>query len=88
MKTGGEIKAELAEIIQSIEDAAGDLIDHTEYYTCEEFAAKYRYKESTIRQMIKRRQITGVVKVSGRWMISENADILVKQYTKKNELVL
>ena len=88
MKTGGEIKAELAEIMQAIEDAAGEVSDHTEYFTCEEFAMKYGYKEATIRQMIKRGQISGAVKVYGRWLISENADILVKQYTKKNKYVL
>lgn len=88
MKTGGEIKAELSEIMRAIEDAAGDLINDTEYYTCEEFAGKYGYKESSIRQMLKRGQISGAVKVYGRWLISENSDIMVRQYTKKNKLVL
>lgn len=88
MKTGGEIKEELSEIMQAIEDTAGDLVDNTQYYTCKEFAWRYGYKESTIRQMLKRGQISGAVKVYGIWFISENSDIMVRQYTKKNKYVL
>ena len=79
--TGREIKEQVSTEIH-------DLIDDTEYYTAAEFAAKYGYKESTIRQMIHRGQISRVVRLYGRWLISENADILVRQYTKKNKYVL
>lgn len=81
MKTGREIKDELLEGVQ-------DLVDDAEYYTAGEFAAKYGYKEATIRQMIHRGQITRAVKVHGMWMVHEEAEILVSQYTKKNKYIL
>lgn len=79
--TGKEIREKLLNEVRK-------LSDEDEYFTSEEFAMKHGYKEATIRQMLKRGQISSAVKVNGRWYISENADVLVKQYTKRNKYVL
>ncbi len=79
--TGREIKDELLR--------TGIMLrDEDEYFTAEEFAGKYGYSPSSIRQMLKRDQIAGAVKVGNRWMISENACILVRQNTKKRKIKL
>lgn len=79
MKTGREMKDERLRIgLQLNDDAA--------YYTIPEFAEKYGYSTDSIRVMLMRGQIAGALKVDGKWMISENADILVDQYAKKNKL--
>lgn len=79
--TGKEIKEKLL-------DDMRDLVDEERYFTPEEFAKKYGYKEASIRQMLKRGQISGAVKLYGRWLISENSSIMVRQYTKRNKYVL
>ena len=79
--TGKEIKDELTRISLM-------LYDEDEYYTTEEFAAKYGYSPSSIRQMLKREQIAGAVKVVNKWMISGDASILVRQYDKKRSIKL
>lgn len=80
-KTGKELKEELA--LTSLK-----LNDDDVYFTAVEFAAKYGYSPSSIRQMLKRDQIAGAVKYGNKWMISEDAAILVRQNTKKNKIVL
>lgn len=84
MKTGREIKEQLHKDIRRMEESSVGIVDDSTYYTCGEFARKYGYKEGTIRQLLHRGQISGAVRLYGRWAISENADILVRQYTKKN----
>jgi len=77
--TGREIKEQLARTSLM-------LFDETNYFTADEFAAMYGYSPSSIRQMLKRDQIFGAVKVGNKWMISEHASILVRQNTKKNKI--
>ena len=79
--TGKEIKEKLLDDVR-------DLVDEERYFTSEEFAKRYGYKEASIRQMLKRGQISGAVKLYGRWLISENSSITVRQYTKRNKYVL
>ena len=76
MKTGREIKNELARTMLMLEE-------DEEYLTAVEFAAMYGYRPSSIRQMLKRDQIAGAVKVGNEWRISEDAAILVRQSAKK-----
>ena len=77
MITGKKLKQELSLTVAALDDK-------TKYLTAEEFAAKYGYSPSSIRQMLKRDQIGGAVKVGNRWLIDEDAGIFVRQYTKKN----
>jgi len=76
MKTGKEIRFELARTMLMLEE-------DEEYLTAKEFADKYGYNPSSIRQMLKRDQIAGAVKVGNEWRISEDASILVRQNAKK-----
>ena len=76
--TGREIKEDLRQ-------KTWDLEDDTEYYSTSEFAEKYGYTDATVRQMIKRCQISRVKKLYGRWLIPENATIKVQQYVKKKK---
>lgn len=78
-KTGRELKDEL--LRQGFQ-----LVDEALYFPAEEFARRHGYSPSSIRTMLKRDQITGAVKVENKWMVSEDADILVKQYAKKNKI--
>ena len=88
MRTGKEIREQVRNDIQKMEESAVGIADDGTYYTCQEFAKKYGYKEGTIRQLLHRGQISGAVRLYGRWAISENANILVRQYTKKNRYEL
>ncbi len=76
MKTGKEIRFELARTMLMLEE-------DEEYLTAKEFADRYGYSPSSIRQMLKRDQIAGAVKVGNEWRISEDASILVRQNAKK-----
>jgi len=76
--TGREIKEQLMRTSLMLEE-------EDEYFTAEEFAEKYGYSPSSIRQMLKRDQIAGAVKVGNKWMISEDAAILVRQNAKKRK---
>ena len=76
MKTGREIKeAALGEL--------NELSDDTEYCTAEEFAGMYGYNPNSLRTMLMRGKISGAIKVRNHWLFARNADILVKQNTKK-----
>lgn len=88
MRTGREIREQVQNDVQKMEESAAGIADNCTYYTCQEFAKKYGYKESTIRQLLHRGQISGAVRLYGRWAISENANISVRQYTKKNKYEL
>jgi len=77
--TGREIKEQLMRTSLMLEE-------DDEYCTAEEFAEKYGYSPSSIRQMLKRDQIAGAVKVGNKWMISEDASILVRQNAKKRKV--
>lgn len=77
--TGREIKDELVKIGLKLNDDAG-------YITAIEFAESRGYNPSSMRMMLKREQITGAVKVGDKWMIPEDADILVRQNAKKNKI--
>ena len=79
--TGKEIKEKLLR-------TAMELDDDSEYVSAIEFAEKYGYAPSSIRQMLMRDQIAGAVKVENKWMIDEDASILVRQNTKKNKIKL
>ena len=79
--TGKEIKEKLLR-------TAMELDDDSEYVSAIEFAEKYGYSPSSIRQMLMRDQIAGAVKVVNKWMIDEDASILVRQNTKKNKIKL
>lgn len=61
------------------------LEEDEEYLTVAEFAAMYGYSPSSIRQMLKRDQIAGAVKVGNEWRISEDAAILVRKNAKKRD---
>ena len=83
--TGKEIKnAFMSDTLKKVME----LNDKEEYYDCVEFAEKYGYTPSSVRQMLKRKQITKAVKLGNQWFISEDAGILVKQHTKKRRCVL
>lgn len=77
MITGKKLKRELSLTVAALDDK-------TKYLTVEEFAEKHGYSPSSIRQMLRRDQIGGAVRVGKRWMIDEDAGIFVRQYTKKS----